>query len=211
MSGDPLGSSEGIPEEIRGICTRLCEDVARLHLKWGFYLELFGSLENTALLSATARAFFRTVEESLRTDMILSICRLSDPSRTLGGDNLSLATLVARCGDVPRAEDLLTAFQAACGPVRRHRHRHLGHNDLDAIIEPRQDLLPDVGLAEIEEILQLAAGILRAVHRHYCAGDLGFPLAPIGGARDLIDRLKGVQERAGGREAGSSPGGDSAW
>src|SRR5262245_8626972 len=128
MSHDQVGSGERMPEEIRGLCTRLSEDVAILHLKWSYYLELFGSPENTALLSDTARAFFQVVEESIRNDMIMAICRLSDPSRTLGGDSLSFATLAAQCSDVPRVEDLLTAFQAACGPVRRYRNRHLGHN-----------------------------------------------------------------------------------
>jgi hypothetical protein len=166
-----------------------------LHLKWSYYLELFGSRENAAVLSATAGAFFQTIAESLRTDLVVSICRLSDPSRTLGGDELSLASLVARCGDAPRAEDLLTAFQAACGPVRRYRNRHLGHNELDAIIPPSVDLLPDAGRPEVDEILRLAAGVLRAVSQHVSSGDFTFPPAPTGGARDLIDRLNGAQER----------------
>src|SRR5436309_8035775 len=123
MSEDQLGSSERIPEAIRDVCARLCEDAAILHLKWSSYLELFGSPESAVVLSETARACFQIIEESLRNDIVLSICRLSDPSRTLGGDSGSLATLVARCSDLPRVEDLLMAFQAACGPVRRYRNR----------------------------------------------------------------------------------------
>jgi AbiU2 len=179
-----------IPEEIRAICTGLCQDVVALHLKWISYIELFGDPEVAALLSDTAPAFFQIVAESLRNDIVQSICRLGDPSRALGPDNPSLATLVAKCHDVPHVEDLLTAFQAACGPVRRHRHRHPGHNDPGARLRPQEDLLPDVGRVAIDEILRLAGGVLRVVYAHFSAGDPDlFPTA-IGDAGELIRRLK---------------------
>jgi hypothetical protein len=180
------GYVDRIPDEIRGICMGLCRDVAALHLKWDTYLGLFGSPDNAALLSDTAPAFFQIVAESLRNDIVHSICRLGDPSRALSPDNPSPATLVARCPDVPHIEELLTAFQAACGPVRRYRHRHLGHHDPGARIRPQSDLLPDVGRAEIDEILLLAGGILKAVHGYFSAGDPDFQSAPVG---ELILRL----------------------
>jgi hypothetical protein len=194
-----MTKDRGPSEDIRDDWMKRCQDVAMLHAKWSTYLELFSGPENAALLSGAAPAFFQIVEESLRNDLILSICRLSDPSRTLGGDKVSLASLVADCGDVPRVHDLLTAFQAACGPVRRYRHRHLGHNDLGAIIRPRADLLPDVGRDAVDEILRLAGGILRAVSRHFGGGDLDFRPVPAGGAGDLIARLRAAR----GPEAGT--------
>jgi hypothetical protein len=190
MSQHRPGKSGHIPEEIRAICTGLCRDLAALHLKSDSYRELFGSPEAAALLSDTAPAFFQIVAEALRNDIVQSICRLSDPSRALDPDNHSLARLVAGCDDVPHVEDLLTAFQAACGPVRRYRHRHLGHNDPGARITPREDLLPDVGRAEIDEILRLAGGVLRVIHAHFSAGDPDLLPIAIGGVGDLIHRLK---------------------
>jgi hypothetical protein len=202
MAEDPPESTDRIPEGIRDLCTRLRQDVAILHLKWSSYLELFGSPERAALLSETARACFQIIDESLRNDIILSICRLSDPSRTLGGDNVSLATLVARCSEIPRVEDLLMAFQAACGPIRRYRNRHLGHNDPAAVIRVHEDPLPDVARPAIDEILRLAGGILRAVYEHYSAGDPGLRLEPIGGAGELISWLERSRARAAERGCG---------
>ena len=49
MAEETLGSSERIPEEIRDACTQLCQDVAMLHYKWNYYLELFSSQENADL------------------------------------------------------------------------------------------------------------------------------------------------------------------
>jgi hypothetical protein len=188
-----------MPEEIGSLCEGLSRDVAALRLKWDTYLGLSGSPEVADVLSDTAPAFFQVVAESLRNDIVRSICRLGDPSRALGPDQDSLATLVARCEDVPRVEDLLTAFQAACGPVRRYRHRHLGHEDPGARIRPSEDLLPDVGRARIDEILLLAGGILKAVHRHYSAGDPDLRPVLSGGVEELVRRLKLVQGYERGR------------
>ena len=194
------GSSVPMPEEVRAICAGLCRDVAALGLKWDTYLGLFGRPEVAALLSDTAPAFFRIVGESLRNDIVQSICRLGDPSRSLGPDNPSLATLAARCPDVPRIEDLLMAFQAACGPVRRYRHRHLGHDDPADRIEARDELLPDVDRERIDEVLLLAGGILKAVHRYYSAGEPDLRPSPAGGVEALIRRLGPVQRQEGERQ-----------
>jgi hypothetical protein len=194
MARDALPDSDRLPTEIRDLTLRLREDLARIRLKWSYYRELFGSRENTRLLTDTARACFQMVEESLRHDIILSLCRLSDPARTLGGESPSFATLVAQCGNIPKAEDLLTAFQAACGSVRRYRHRHLGHNDPAAIIEPREHLLPDVDPSQIDEILGLGGGLLRAVFAHYSAGDPLFEPVLAGSAADLIQCLSGTRQ-----------------
>jgi hypothetical protein len=105
MSQPRSGYVDRMPEEIRAICAGLCRDVAALHLKWDTYLELFGSPANAALLSDTAQAFFQIIAESLRNDIVQSICRLGDPSRVLSPDNPSLATLVALCPDVPHIEE----------------------------------------------------------------------------------------------------------
>ena len=184
-----------MPEEVRAICAGLCRDVAALQLKWDTYLGLLASPEVADLLSDAAPAFFQIVAESLRADIVQSICRLGDPSRSLAPDNPSLATLVGRCPDVPHLEHLLTAFQAACGPVRRHRHRHLGHEDLDARIRPREELLPNVGRARIDEILMLAGGILEVIDRDDSAGDAALRPTPVGGVEELIRRLRLAHEQ----------------
>jgi len=193
MAGEGPGYNEKIPEEIRDACADLCDDVAMLHLKWRFYLELFQERENAQLLSNLARAFFQTVEESLRADMLMSICRLSDPSRSLARVNLSFAILLGKCADLPKVDNLVTAFQAACGNVRLYRNRYIAHNDLGSVINLKENLLPGVGRSQIDEILRLAREILRTVYGHYANVDLAFQPAHSGGARELIDWIKQAQ------------------
>jgi hypothetical protein len=194
MARGRLDDGDRMPEEVLAICKGLCRDVAAVHRKWDTYLGLFASAEVAALLSDTAPGFFQVVAESLRNDIVHSICRLGDPSGSLGPDNPSLATLVARCHDVPRVEDLLTAFQAACGPVRLYRHRHLGHEDPGERIEPRDQLLPDVGRVRIDEILLLAGAVLSAVLRYESAGDPDLRPSTVGGVGELTRRLRQTLE-----------------
>jgi hypothetical protein len=186
-------TSEKIPEEIRDACADLFEDVATLHCKWDCYLALFQDAENSQLVSNLARSFFHIVEESLRADILISICRLSDPSRSLARVNRSFAILLGTCADFPKVDNLVTAFLAACGAVRLHRNRSIAHNDLRSAIQIKQYLLPGVGRSDIDEILRLAREILRAVYAHYANVDPEFQPACSGGARELIDWIKHVQ------------------
>ena len=176
MSQAEFGTGERIPEEFRDSFMQLREDISMLQHKWNLYLELFSKAETTALLSDVAPAFFQTIEESLRNDMIMAICRLSDPARALGGEILSLATLVGQCGKVPNIDARLTAFQSAAGCVRLLRNQRLRHNDLTTRIDPRDDLLPGIDRSRVDEILRLASEIMKAIHGHYCNED---PTPPV--------------------------------
>jgi hypothetical protein len=189
-----LGCSEAIPEEIRVACAQIFQDVAMLHHKWSSYLELFSEPESTSVLSNVAQAFFQAIEESLRNDIVMAICRLSDPSLTLSNENLSFATLVAKCGEIPTLDPLLTAFQSAAGSVRLYRNRRVGHNDLNVRIRPHEDPLPGIDRLQIDEILRFAREIMKAIYGHY--GETDHAIQPIhhGGARDLIFWLKTAWE-----------------
>jgi hypothetical protein len=185
-AGDQLRACDRIPEEIRDDCADLYNDVAMLHLKWRFYLELFPDPEHARLLSNVAGAFFHVVEESLRADVLVTICRLSDPSPSLARVNLSFAILRGKCTDLPKVDNLITAFQAACGNVRRYRNRYVAHNDLESDIPYWEILLPGVGRFHIGEILHLAREILGSIYRHYAGIELTIESDRWDGARELI-------------------------
>ena len=88
MTADDYGYVAQLPADIREIFMWLCQDVAWLDRKWIFYLGLFGKPENYAVMDASPPAF-NLIEESLRTDMTMAICRLSDPIASCGRDNLN--------------------------------------------------------------------------------------------------------------------------
>ena len=194
MSSNAFGYDSRLPEDIREVFMWLCQDVASLQNKWSFYLGLFSSQENAALLSNLAQSSFQIIEESLRDDMTMAICRLSDPPRSMGKDNLSLTALVQQCGEVDSVPELLKDFLDACEPVRQYRNKRVGHNDLNTTIKPRDNPLPGIGRGQIDRILQLASVILNTIYQRFVDGELYFAPFHIGGADTLIYWLKMVKE-----------------
>jgi hypothetical protein len=195
MSSDAFGYSPALPEDIREIFMWLCQDVASLQIKWNTYLELFSDQETTDLLSALAQGFFQAIEESLRDDMTMAICRLSDRPRSKGKHNLSIPTLVQRCRHIERVSDLFKDFVVACEPVRQYRNKRVGHNDLNTTIKPHDNPLPGIGRRQIDTILRLASQILNLVYRHYVGdAELHFKPVQVGDAGALIFWLKMAHE-----------------
>ena len=189
-----FGYNTRMPETVREIFMWLCQDVASLQSKWDFYLELYGKSENTSLLSELAHWSFNIIEESLRNDMTMAICRLCDPSITMRKENLSLATLVEKCHDIRGLKVRLAEFQSACEPISHWRNKQVGHNDLNTVIQPRENPLPEINRAGIKRIIDLASDILQTIAIHYSIGDLNFHTISRGGAEDLIFWLRAGQE-----------------
>ena len=71
-----------IPEEIRVIVGGVMPGRRRPRSQVGHVPRALGSPEVADLISDTAPAFFHIVAESLRNDIVQSICRLGDPSRS---------------------------------------------------------------------------------------------------------------------------------
>lgn len=194
-SENAFGYDTRIPENIRLIFMWLCQDVAALQSKWDFYLELYDNQENTALLSELASWSFNLIEEALRNDMTIAISRLSDPSTTRRViENLSLATLVERCSDIPGIDKRLDDFQAACQPISSWRNKHVGHNDLNTKIYPREYPLPGINKRHVDEIIYRASEILKVVAIQYTNSELYFHSESYGGAKDLVYWLKSSRD-----------------
>jgi hypothetical protein len=197
MSNNVLfGYEPKLPDNIRDIFMWLCQDVASLRSKWGFYCELFGTQENAELLSELVQASFQIIEESLRKDMIMAICRLSDPPQSMKKDNLSFPALFQQLDGPGITPELFKDFQFACKPVRKYRNKRVGHNDLNTRIKPLDNPLPGIGRKEFDQIVQLAEQVLNAVYQRFDNGELIFTIVQMGGGNELMFWLKTAKEYA---------------
>ncbi len=195
MADDVFGYCPQLPENIRDIFTDLCQDVASLHSMWQLYLDLFSNQEDAAVLSEVALGTFQIIEEALRNDMTMAICRLSDSHQSNGKDNLTIVTLARQQGHVEGLEALVQQFRDECAPLRRYRDKRLAHNDLNVALKPKENPLPGIGRSRIERILDLAAQILNSVYRCTVVdAELGFRSLLIGSGRDLVHWLKVAKE-----------------
>lgn len=179
MSDNPFGYDKRLPEDIRDIFMWLCQDVASLQFKWDLYKGLFGSKETTQLLSEVAPVSFYFIEQSLRNDITMAICRLSDPPQTRKSANLSFRILKQKCGGIEGISALIDDFCKSCSPLQVYRNKRVGHNDLNSRLEPRDFPLPGIGKEQIDRAVQLADQILNNVLQHFIDRELyfSFPLA----------------------------------
>ncbi len=193
-----FGYDEKIPSKIQSTFVWLCQDILSIIIKWNFYLKLFGNNENTSLLSDMALGSFKIIEESLRHDLTMSICRLGDPYKdSKGNRNLSFQTLgiLVESDNIDGLPKLIQDFLEAYKPVEKFRNKQVGHSDFNVRIEPQKYFLPGIGRSQINRIIQLSCQILQSIIQHYSSTEIVFLPRLLGGAEDLIYWLKRGQEK----------------
>jgi hypothetical protein len=160
-----------------------------LYRKWDFYLGVFGKPENDPIIEGLAFAL-NVIEESVRTDITMAVCRLGDSIKPCGRENLNFRTLAAL---YPRDVDLkrlVDAFVAACEPVRIHRDKLVAHSDKVARLTPQQAMIPQIMRKDIDAIMTSAGEIINHVGKRYGDRGFGFGIPGDGGADGLIYWLK---------------------
>jgi len=181
-----FGYSELLPENVREIFMWLCQDVASLHDKWSLYLGLYSDPETSDLLSELALSTFQIIEESLRSDMAASISRLCDKARWHGRERVSFKALSSHLRDMEGLDQMVEGFVKLCDPVVLYRHSRVGHNDLDTLIRPNENLSPGIARGLINEICEKAGAILNFVLGKYEDTEMGFETPHAGDADSLI-------------------------
>jgi hypothetical protein len=191
----PFGYYSEFPEEVRPIFQSLCEDLASANSKWHLYLDLFSREEDVAILNEAASGAFQIIEESLRSDMIMAFCRLCDPERSCGYENISLEKLAEDFKHVDGLQRLLDDFQASCEPVVAHRNKRIAHNDLKATLQPHDEPLPSVSPQIINAILEAAAKMMNHILGVYLDVEIAFEQTiTFGTGKHLIQCLKYAQK-----------------
>jgi hypothetical protein len=139
---------------------------------------------NSGPLNQASPWFFRTVQDLLFDDLVLTISRLTDAPTTLGRSNLTLARLVAtidraRFSETREGADAtLRKIKEVAVKLRDHRNKRLAHKDLEASHASgapaespaalfRNPGLPPVGMVHIREALVLAEQALSLVSQHH--------------------------------------------
>jgi hypothetical protein len=190
---EPFGYSESIPEEIREIYMWLCQDVASLHAKWRLYKGLYSAPDITELLTRIAKHTFVTIEESLRDDMTMCICLLSDPTSLGGHENVSFKALADSNlirGDISQ---LINEFVILCNPVVLHRNKRIAHNDKNTLLKPKENILPGLTRSLIEEIVEKAGAILNLVIQQYENSENEYETMDPGTVEEFVYWLKAAE------------------
>ena len=193
----------------------------RLWNEWAWSLvrlkefrELFGNVENVALLNAlTGGAFTWDIQQIFLDDVLLRVCRLTDPRKSGGKRNLSTQALPPLVKEKKRelfkeVQKLVERAVEKADFARDWRNRRISHSAWDRTIEPAKPLS--------EVTLQQVAGALDAVHAVLNAVSIGLLDAGLANsvsthrsrtflsyARQLVDSVKfidGLIDEEGGTE-----------
>ena len=159
----------------------LWQDVALLHVKWGEYVQLYGTRpERVDLLNSAARSFFKVVHDALWSNILLGIARLVDPPKSAGKENLTIRLLPkAVHPSISAKVDCLTNRAVEASQFCTDwRNRRIAHRDLAVVMRESSKPLEITNRAKVRAALASIVAVLNAVELHYLKSNTCFTALP---------------------------------
>ena len=172
------------PGDVGKLAYWLWNDIANMHLNWNYFIRLFATDEASIdLMNSVAPSFFSMMDRILRSDNLLRICRLSDPSFSDPAEtkeNASLPRLVDKVqgllpeGDLKHSTGLLSQLKVQSKPIRDLRNKRLAHSDFDEVLRLRDEPLPGITMTQVEEVMGTIRDIFSLVEGHFLGSETMF-------------------------------------
>jgi hypothetical protein len=157
---------EAMGDEIGELFYLLKQQLFQLFVQWNEYVDAFGTNEERiALLNKVAGGFARSVQDALWADVLLGLTRITDPPRSVGKDNLS----VARNPNLLDGElkesvaELVNVAAETTTFARDWRNRHLAHRDLSHAMDPSASPLEKASRAHVRDALEAIVAVMNKV------------------------------------------------
>jgi hypothetical protein len=185
----------------------LWQHIARVHQKWGEYVELFGQKPSRVeLLNRAAPSFFRIVQDALFDDVLLSIARLTDPPKSVGRGNLTLLQLPRHIADAELRDRVSVSLEEAkqrSDFCRDWRNRRIAHADLALSLESAAEPLKVASRQKVADALKTIEATMNAVSAHYLESTTFFESSSAsGGSLSVLYLLDdGLRARESRRDA----------
>ena len=193
---EAMGSSLGELYDI------LSNQVSWVHFKWKQYRALYGTdKERIDFLNLAAPAFFAELQQLLWDDILLHLCRLTDPVQSAGKANLSIACVLPLISDTDlksRLSDLYKLVKEKTEFARKWRNRRLAHREFPREPEADSQSLSPGSRQDVEEALATIRGVVNCFEVHYMKSSVqyNYGIEALGGVDALLRCLeKGVEEK----------------
>ena len=185
----------------------LNDELAWLHIKWSDFRRLYAtSQERVDLLNAAAPAFFHQLQQLIWEDVLLHLCRITDPIKSMGHDNLTIMRIPDAIPD-PALRDAVKALVGDAKQktqfAREWRNRRLAHQELPASQGQVAAPLPLASRQNVEEALAAVRKAMNCIERHYLNESVLYEnsIEALGGVETLVARLtKGIRLEKAERE-----------
>jgi AbiU2 len=158
----------------------LFNHVANLFDKWHTYQALFDKHEVIDLLNKTAGGFFHSIQLTLRENIFMHLCRLTDPAQTSGKGNLSLQALprlLPATVDPVFRDILKTAIEDSVTKTkfaRVWRNKMLAHTPLPVAAGGDPFTIPGVPQADWIAAMDAIGSTMNLIEHHYLKSTVGW-------------------------------------
>jgi hypothetical protein len=171
---------EALGSELAPVYRALWNEVAWVHLKWEEFVVLFGTKPSRIeLLNRAAGGFFRLVQDAFFSDVLLHLCRLTDPPRSMGKDNLTVQRLPSLIADGPLKEAVTLKVEDAVARTafcRDWRNRHIAHTDLLLALRSGAEPLQSASRTGVKDALATISELLNMISTRLLDTELRFDM-----------------------------------
>jgi AbiU2 len=145
-----------------------CQELWRVSYAWDRYEALFGTETRVELLNQSGSAFWGTLQNLLFDDVLLGLCRLTDPPRNRHQKNLGIRLLLelepsthkVRLGQAVNRSLKKTEF------ARKWRDKRIAHNDFEQMTNPAVKLPFATGNRVVSAIISIHHVLRWIMARH---------------------------------------------
>jgi hypothetical protein len=181
-------------KELGQVSHLLSNECVWLHWKWSDYVILFGSKqERIDLLNKAAPAFFKLVQDAMWEDVLLHLCRLTDPAKSCGKHTLTLQRLPDLVSSAIRhdVQSLLQEAVRKCEFARDWRNRHIAHRDLGRALNEHSVPLAPASRKGVKDALEAIVRLLNYLEERQCDSTTFYEgISPHGNAESLLCVLR---------------------
>lgn len=159
-------------------------------------MSLFGtSASRIELLNKAGARFFGQVDGVLWEDVLLHLCRLTDPRLVGKHEQLTVQRLPDFVADSVLRKRLTLVVRAAVRTTafaRDWRNRHIGHRSRKRALDPNARPLTRASRKDVTEALRALAAVFELIHEEYLGGGASVDIR--GGPGDAEDLLVVLDE-----------------
>ena len=154
--------------EHRELLSAIEREFIQLRYRWAILGQLFDSgQDNVDLLNKSGSNVFQLFQKLIIDDVMMSLCRLSDPPKSMGHENASLRNLISKLEqELPstsreKIDAKLTELTEHLGEITILRNKALSHTDMTHALNT--EMLPRPTYDEIDGAIDSVENILNEI------------------------------------------------
>ncbi len=157
-------------EEFGQVYNRLYREIMFIHCKWSEFETLFGEgMKPIETMNKLAPLFFYIIQNNLFDDVILSICRITDPIKSTGKYNLTFRLIPEYVDEAirPTITEQVENIIVDSSFCRDRRNRLISHLDRDLALNRTAKPLEPANRNKVNNLLKRFQELIDTIEGHY--------------------------------------------